>query len=228
MTLTKNIITIDGPAGSGKGTVSKIVAEKMGYSHLDTGAMYRTVALAIKKNNVDINNDSELKNLLDSIFIEIKKGKENDPRYILNNEDATDNVRTPEITMLSSNIAKIKTVREYLVKLQRQIGSRGNLVAEGRDMGTYVFPDAKYKFFLNATVEERANRRCKELIENKIDEKISYNEVLQDIINRDKQDMERKESPLHPAINAVIIDTTNLIPDEVVDKIIKALEAPST
>ncbi|MGI9533516.1 MAG: (d)CMP kinase [Thermodesulfobacteriota bacterium] len=227
MPLTNNVITIDGPAGSGKGTVAKIVAGSIGYSYLDTGAMYRTVAHAIKTNNVDINNGNKLKTFLSSIFIEIKKDNENSPRYFLNNKDVTDNIRTPEITMISSDIAAIKTVRKYLVKLQREIGASGNLVAEGRDMGTYVFPDAEYKFFLEATVEERANRRYKEIIEKKIDIKISYEDVLEDIKNRDKQDRERKESPLHPALNAVIIDTTNLTPNEVVGKILKTLEASS-
>ena len=227
MPLTNNIITIDGPAGSGKGTAAKIIANNIGYSYLDTGAMYRTVALAIKKNNVDINNSAALNDFLGGISIDIRKNSQNELRYILNDTDVTDKIRTPEITMLSSNVAKIKTVRELLVKLQRKIGSEGNIVVEGRDMGTYVFPDAQYKFFLDASVEERANRRYKELIENKIDPEISYDKVLEDIINRDKQDRERKESPLHPASNAVIIDTTNLTPDEVVGKILKTLEASS-
>ncbi|MGI9553363.1 MAG: (d)CMP kinase [Thermodesulfobacteriota bacterium] len=227
MPLTNNIITIDGPAGSGKGTVAKIVAEKMGYSYLDTGAMYRTVAHAIKTNNIDINDSNKLKFFLNGILIEIKNDNENVPKYFLNKQDVTDKIRTPEITMLSSNIAAIKTVREYLVKLQRELGTNGNLVAEGRDMGTYVFPDADFKFFLEATEEERADRRYKELIEKKIDVNISYEEVLEDIKNRDKQDRERKESPLHPALNAVIIDTTNLTPNEVVGKILNTLEATS-
>ena len=227
MPLTNNIITIDGPAGSGKGTAAKIIANNIGYSYLDTGAMYRTVALAIKKNNVDINNSAALNDFLGGISIDIRKNSQNELRYILNDTDVTDKIRTAEITMLSSNVAKIKTVRELLVKLQRKIGSEGNIVVEGRDMGTYVFPDAQYKFFLDASVEERANRRYKELIENKIDPEISYDKVLEDIINRDKQDRERKESPLHPASNAVIIDTTNLTPDEVVGKILKTLEASS-
>jgi len=227
MSLPMNIITIDGPAGSGKGTVAKIVAGILGYSYLDTGAMYRTVALAIKENNADINNTEELQSFLRNLIIEIKKDKEINPRYILNDIDVTDTIRTPEITMLSSDIAKIKTVRKYLLELQRKIGAEGSLVAEGRDMGTYVFPDAKHKFFLDATVEERASRRYKELIENNFELDLSYEDVLQDIINRDKQDIEREESPLHPASNAVIIDTTNLTPDEVVGKIIKTLEASS-
>ena len=227
MSTTNSIITIDGPAGSGKGTVAKIVASKIGFSYLDTGAMYRTVALAIKNNSIDINDSGVLKSFLGTISIEIKNNKENEPRYLLNDTDVTDNIRTREITMLSSDIAKIQSVRQHLVSLQREIGSGGSLVAEGRDMGTYVFPDAEYKFFLDATPEERANRRYKELMEDKMNIKITFKEVLEDIVNRDKQDKERKESPLHPALNAVIIDTTNLTPDEVVGKIIKTLEASS-
>ena len=227
MSLEGHIITIDGPAGSGKGTVAKIIADSFGYDYLDTGAMYRTMALAIKINNVDITNSDQLKSFLVTVNIEIKKGKGNEPRYELNNADVTDKIRTPEITMLSSDIAKINSVRKYLVELQRNIGSQGNLVAEGRDMGTYVFPEAKHKFFLDASVEERAKRRYKQLLEDKTGREISYDEVLENIINRDQQDRERKESPLHPALNAVIIDTTSLTPNEVVGKIIKALEASS-
>ena len=227
MSLEGHIITIDGPAGSGKGTVAKIIADSFGYDYLDTGAMYRTMALAIKINNVDINNSDQLKSFLGTVNIEIKKGKGNEPRYELNNADVTDKIRTPAITMLSSDIAKINSVRKYLVELQRNIGSQGNLVAEGRDMGTYVFPEAKHKFFLDASVEERAKRRYKQLLEDKTGREISYDEVLENIINRDQQDRERKESPLHPALNAVIIDTTSLTPNEVVGKIIKALEASS-
>ena len=185
--------------------------------------MYRTVAFAIRQSNPDTDNSIELKEFLENLDLEIN----NEQRYFLNGNDITDSIRTPEITMLSSDIAKINAVREFLVMLQRKIGLKGSLVAEGRDMGTYVFPGAKHKFYLDATVEERAERRYKELINDKIDIKISYDEVLKDIINRDKQDKERKESPLHPALNAVIIDTTNLTPNEVVGKIINTLEASS-
>lgn len=225
MSLAKNIITIDGPASSGKGTVAKIVANKMGYTYLDTGAMYRTVALAIKLNGIDFNNNDILESFLNTLSIEIVRNNENEARYILNNKDVTDNIRRPEITMLSSKVADIKSVREYLLTIQREAGSKGDLVAEGRDMGTIVFPDAKYKFFLDAKRGERAKRRFKELTEKKIDENVTFSEVLEDIKIRDKRDMERKVSPLHPALNAVIIDTTNLTPNEVVGKIIKTLEA---
>ena len=171
MSSEKNIITIDGPAGSGKGTVAKIVARKVGYSYLDTGAMYRTVALAVRKNNVDTNNSNMLNEFLDSLVIEIKNDESNEPIYLLNSIDVTGDIRDPGITMLSSRIATLQTVRSYLVGLQRKIGSKGSLVAEGRDMGTYVFPDAKYKFFLDAKVEERANRRYRELVNNKKNKK---------------------------------------------------------
>lgn len=218
------IITIDGPAGSGKGTVAKLVAQKIGYSYLDTGAMYRTIALAVSEKHIKIENESEIESVLNETEIKTEYNNTN-LNIFLNNNDVTDKIRTPEISKLSSDIARIKSVREFLVKLQREIGLKGNIVVEGRDMGTYVFPNAKHKFYLDATAEERAKRRYKQLKEKNNEEVHTFEEVLNEIKSRDKQDMERKESPLHPALNAVIIDTTSLTPSEVVVKILKSTEA---
>jgi len=220
-----NIITIDGPAGSGKGTVAKLVAKEIGYSYLDTGAMYRTIALAVSEKQINIKNESEIKTVLSETVIRTEYKEKNGLKIFLNNRDVSGNIRTPNISKLSSDIAKIKIVREFLVNLQRKIGFKGNIVVEGRDMGTYVFPGAKFKFYLVATAEERANRRYRQLKEANNKEVHTYEEVLNEIKTRDKQDMERKESPLHPALNAVIIDTTSLTPSEVVVKIIKTTEA---
>lgn len=223
------IITIDGPAGCGKSTVAKIVADKVKYFYLDSGAMYRIVALAIKEKNMDVDdNDDVPKSFLNGLDIEIRKDEKNGFRYTLNNNDVTSKIRDHDITMLSANVAKLRNVRSYLAELQRQIGLKRNLVAEGRDMGTCVFSDAKYKFFLTGTAEERAKRRFKELVKNGVDEKISYSEVLESVVSRDKQDRERKESPLRPSENAVIIDTTDLTLKEVVNRIMKTLEGTST
>jgi len=227
MPSSNDIITIDGPAGSGKGTVAIMVAEKKGYSYLDTGAMYRTLALAIKEKNIEISNDSMVNSIIRDTEIKTEYEKNAGVKLFLNSLDVTDKIRTPEISKISSDIARIKSVRDYLVNLQRKIGSKGKIVVEGRDMGTYVFPDAKYKFYLDATAEERAMRRYRQLISENSDEKMTFDNVLIEIKKRDKQDMERKESPLHPALNAVIIDTTSLTPSEVVVKIIKTTEAAS-
>jgi cytidylate kinase len=143
-------------------------------------------------------------------------------KITLNNEDITDKIRSPEISRISSDVATKYLVRKKLVELQREIGLRGNIVVEGRDMGTYVFPDAEYKFYLEATLEERAHRRRKELLENGLN--TDMDQVINDMESRDKQDTERSESPLHPAPNAVIIDTTNLNTDDVINRIISEVK----
>ncbi len=219
------IITIDGPAGSGKGTVARMVALEKGYSYLDTGAMYRTIALTVREKKINLENESEINRVLNETKIKTEYNENTGLNIYLNNTDVSEKIRTPEISKLASDIARIKIVREFLVKLQREIGLKGKIVVEGRDMGTYVFPGAKNKFYLDATAEERANRRYRQLKEKSKREVQTYEEVLNEIKTRDKQDMERKESPLHPALNAVIIDTTSLTPSEVVVKILESTEA---
>lgn len=216
------IITIDGPSGVGKSTVSKSVALILGYKYLDTGAMYRAVALEVKRMAVDINDNGALEALLGNMDIRIENAREDNQKVIVNGEDITDKIRTPEISRLSSDIATKRIVREKLVELQRDIGRAGNIVAEGRDMGTYVFPDADLKFFLEASLEERARRRCKQLRESGSNPDLL--KVKNELEIRDKQDRERSESPLHPSPNAVIIDTTNLLADEVISMIIKEVQ----
>ncbi len=212
------IITIDGPSGVGKGTVAKSVAKVLGLNYLDTGAMYRAVALQLTRNPINIDNEAELLSLLKNTTIGIVNSPDNLLMITLNNEDITDEIRSPEISRISSDVATKKLVREKLVELQRGIGLNGNIVVEGRDMGTYVFPQATFKFYLDATLEERAIRRRKQLIENNIN--VDLDKMIKEIELRDKQDKGRLESPLHPAPNAVIIDTTNLDTDEVVKRII--------
>ena len=224
MSQNNKIITIDGPAGAGKGTVAKLLAEKIGYFYLDTGAMYRTVALALMQKGLEIENESGLEDFLSNLDIELKTDVDRQVIIFLNGKDVLDSIRTPEISIYSSKIATNSKVRTYLVGLQREIGSRCNLIAEGRDMGTYVFPEAEFKFFLDADVSERAKRRLKQILETNPESDISYDQVLKDIINRDKQDMDREESPLHTDPNAVIIDTTSLTPSEVAGKILEKLE----
>jgi cytidylate kinase len=180
--------------------------------------MYRAIALQVKRYPLNIDNDDELSSLLLNTNIEFINNKENNLILTLNNEDITDKIRSPEISRLSSDIATKRIVRKKLVEIQRKIGLNGNIVVEGRDMGTYVFPGADFKFYLDATLAERAKRRRNQLIET--GHNIGADNMIKEIELRDKQDKERLESPLHPAPNAVIIDTTNLIADEVINRII--------
>lgn len=212
------IITIDGPSGVGKSTAAKSVAKHLGLTYLDTGAMYRAIALQVKRNPLNINNDEELSSLLANTNIKFVNNEDNVLIIFLNNEDITDKIRSPEISRLSSDVATKNLVRKKLVEIQKEIGLNGNIVVEGRDMGTYVFPDAKFKFYLDATIEERAKRRNNQLTQS--GNNIGADNMIKEIELRDKQDKERLESPLHPAPNAVIIDTTNLIADEVINRII--------
>lgn len=209
----KIIITIDGPSGVGKGSVAKEVAKKLGFSYLDTGAMYRAVALKVSNSKINFYSDSEIQSVLNSTNIEFS-----DEKILLDSKDVSQHIRAEKISKLSSLLATKKIVRDFLVTLQRKIASSGNIVVEGRDMGTYVFPDADLKFYLNASLDERAKRRHLQLENNNI--KSELNTIKEDLKKRDKQDMERKESPLHPALNAVIIDTTDMGKSAVIREIL--------
>ncbi len=211
------IITIDGPSGAGKGTVARIVASKLGLNYMDTGAMYRAVALLVKRSLIDYDDEDELRKLLLEIHIAFENNSDNNLRILLNREDVTDKLRDPEMSTLSSNLATKRSVRTTLKGIQRRMGIKSNIIAEGRDMGTYVFPDADFKFYLDATLNERAKRRWQQLRESGIE--VELEDVKNEIEKRDRQDRERQDSPLHPASNAVIIDTTNLKIEEVVEKI---------
>ncbi|MEW6145670.1 MAG: (d)CMP kinase [Thermodesulfobacteriota bacterium] len=216
------IITIDGPSGVGKSTVSKSVARRLGFTYLDTGAMYRAVALRVKRDSIDIDDEKGFESLLNNTEIGFARNENGELVIMLNKEDVTDQIRTPEVSKLSSDVATKRAVRIKLVHLQREMGKTGNIVAEGRDMGTYVFPDAPFKFYLDASLEVRARRRWNQLAQS--GSVADIESVKNEIIRRDAQDMERSESPLRPAVNAVIIDTANLSPDEVTDRIIKEVQ----
>lgn len=213
------VIAIDGPSSAGKGTVAKIVAQKLGFSYLDTGAMYRCVALTLKNNEVDINDDTKISEILNNTKIKLSSDNNKSLKVELNGKDVSKEIRTPEISRLSSDIATKLSVRSFLTKLQREFAQNTNIVAEGRDMGTQVFPDADVKFFIDASIEVRTNRRYLQLQQAGI--KTDIKNLRKDIENRDYQDKNREIAPLHPAINAVIIDTTNLEIDQVVDIILK-------
>ena len=212
------IITIDGPTGSGKSTVSRLLAKRLNYHYLDTGAMYRAVGLSIRRAGIGLQDEEEVARICNGLDIRfIHEG--DSTKIYLAQEDVTEAIREPLIDLLASNVSAIDNVRKVMSRLQRKIGSQGPLVAEGRDMGTVVFPEAKHKFYLDASLEERVNRRFQE--RQKKGEPVSREKVKEDLIKRDYQDMNRRLSPLRPAKEAKIIDTTKLDPNQVVEKIIK-------
>ena len=208
-----NLITIDGPAGSGKGTIAKQLSQELKLNYLDSGAIYRILGFHLKENNIPIENDALVKERIQKAKIQFIE----DTIY-LNDRDVTDVIRTESIAKMASLIAAKKTVRESILDLQRSFLQKPGLVAEGRDMGTVVFPEAKHKFFLTATVEERASRRYKQLISKGFD--VSIADLVVEIQERDFRDTNRTISPLVPAANAVIIDTTKLSPSQVVEFIL--------
>lgn len=207
------IITIDGPSGAGKSTVAKLIADKLGFKYLDTGAMYRAVTLYIIENQVDIKNEEEVINALNKLNI----GFDSDYRVYLDSQDITEDIRKEKVVKFVSEVSAISSVRRKMVDLQRDIAKEGNYILDGRDAGSVVFPNADYKFYLEASLEERAKRRYKEELSKEVD--ISFEAVKESIKKRDKYDCNRKDSPLVVPENAIIIDTTNMTIDEVAEEI---------
>lgn len=212
-------IAVDGPAGSGKSTISKIIAEKLNLIYIDTGAMYRACAyLSIKYDLSKTSLVDKLK-VCDIVFRKSDEGQ----RVILEVDsyqfDITDEIRGVEVTERVSEISKIKEVREFLTKKQQDIASKNSVIMDGRDIGTVVIPDAEYKFYLDARPEERAKRRFEELKEK--GEDVDFEKILQSVIKRDYEDMHRDIAPLKKADDSILIDTTGMSIDEVVDKILE-------
>ena len=214
--MTKLLITIDGPAGAGKTTVSRDLARRLGYLYVDTGALYRGVALAAKNQGINPNDDEGLKNLCSGLQLSFVEKKDS-MRLTLNNEDISNDIRTPEITMLASAVSARPVVRQYLLELQRHLGKEKAAVFEGRDMGTVVFPDADVKFFLDASTQMRALRRYRETESNASQ---TLEEVKRDMQRRDHNDSSRKVAPLKAAPDAIVIDSTDLSVGKVVDLMI--------
>ena len=214
------IITIDGPTGSGKSTVSRLLAKRLNYSYLDTGAMYRVVGLAIWRAGIDLMDEKEVEKICKNLDINFIS-EDGDTRIYLGNEDVTEAIREPVIDLMASNASALAIVRKTMVKLQRNIGSKGKLVAEGRDMGTVVFPEAQHKFYVDALLEDRVDRRFLERKKNGTS--ISREKVREDLIKRDYQDMNRAISPLRAAEDAEIIDTTDLDPQQVVERMVEKI-----
>ena len=217
----KEIVTLDGPSGVGKSTISRKIAASLGYTYLDTGAMYRAVGLHLQQMGVDVGDCSEVAANLDTLTIRLLPARDefSDAGVLLNGVDVSDQIRTPEMSMLASRVSAIPAVRAKLTEMQRAIGSQGRLVAEGRDLGTVVFPNAAHKFFLDADIQERARRRVRQLRlhGSQADEK----EILEMICQRDRDDSERSVAPLRKAEDAFLIDTTGITIEEVCTRILQ-------
>ena len=212
------IITIDGPAGAGKSTVAKKVAESLGYTYLDTGAMYRALTLKAMEQNVEIENASVLAKLLSDTNISLKADEKGNSTTFLDDKNVSKEIRQSEVTKKVFFIARAPEVREEMVKLQRRFAEMNNVVVEGRDIGTVVFPNADKKFYLDADSKIRASRRFKELKDKKED--ISLKQIEKDVEKRDMSDLTRSVGPLKKADDAIYIDSTNMTIDEVVEEII--------
>ena len=215
------IVAIDGPAGSGKGTIAKLVSNKLGFSTIDTGAMYRCVALECINHGIKYTEIEKIKNVLENINIELKKDDGNQLVF-LNGENVTRDIRTPEVDGQVAKFAAIKEVRDKITPIQRKMGENNDIIMEGRDIGTVVFPKADVKVFLDCSEEERAMRRYKQNLEKGI--KSTYEEVLESIKERNKLETERKIAPLIKAPDAVYIDSTGMTIDEEVDAVIKVIK----
>mgnify|MGYP004564811617 CR=1 FL=1 len=210
------IVAIDGTAGSGKGTISNIIAKELNLTNIDTGATYRCVALATIKNNIKLEEKKKIIALLDKISIDIKVDGQNQI-FLLDGEDVSEKIRSAEVTAIVSQISAIPEVRLKLVELQRKLAQGKNVIMDGRDIGTYVFPNANVKIYLDASVEKRAERRFEE---NKLKGiNTSYEEVLENIKMRDRQDKAKKIGALKIAEDAIVIDTSNLAIEEVAEKV---------
>lgn len=208
-------IAIDGPSGAGKSTISKMLAKRINFNYLDTGAMYRTYTYYFLKNNLDINDEKVINENIKNINIEI-----NDDKFYLDGEDVSKIIREKDVTKNVSLVSSYKKVRESLVEMQRNIAKKSNIILDGRDIGSFVLKDADMKFYLTAKAEERARRR---LIQSE-NPNLSFEWVLKDIIRRDEFDSNREITPLVKADDAILIDSTNLSIDEVVDLMVEYLE----
>ena len=210
------IITIDGPAASGKGTVAKQIAARFGFEYLDTGSMYRAVALAVMQRNVACDNCLAVSATLSELTLEMPPG-----RVLLNGKDVTEQIRLPEISQGSSKVAAIPSVREFLIPQQRRIAEGRDIVCEGRDQGTVVFPDAEVKFFITADIRTRAERRYRQHQEQGLVTTIE--QEIAELKERDRRDTERAVGPLREPHDSIHIDTTHLTPDEVLDRLEKEI-----
>ena len=215
-------IAMDGPAGAGKSTVALAVVEKLGILHLDTGAMYRALGIGVLRAGIALSDEQAVSALCSKMEVTVRQGEKGQHTF-LNGEDVTALLRTPEVDQASSTVSKYADVRRQMVDLQRKLAMQTDMLMDGRDIGTCVLPDATVKFYLTASPEERAKRR---LLQNqqKGENDETYEEVLAGIIKRDDQDMNREVNPLRPAEDAIVIDTTEMPMDEVIELVLKIVE----
>jgi cytidylate kinase len=211
------IIAIDGPSGSGKSTLAKRLARELGFIYLDTGAMYRALALKVLRQGVDLADDARLARLVESTAIDLQENN-GTLEVLLDGINVADEIRTPEVSQSASKVSALKIVRARMLDLQRGMGQRGSVVAEGRDIGTVVFPNAEIKIFLDASAEERARRRCAEL--RAAGRPADLSETLREMEERDKRDSERDLAPLRMADDALRIDSSNASADSVAAKVL--------
>lgn len=215
-------IALDGPAGAGKSTIAKRAAKALDFIYVDTGALYRTIGLAATKSNVDPIPSQEVESLLSQITVDLTFNDKGEQIVLLDGEDVSGLIRTPEASMMASKISAIPSVRAYLLDLQRNMAKSHNVIMDGRDIGTVVLPDAKVKIFLTASPEARATRRYKELCEKGMD--VKYEDILSDVIERDYNDSHRETAPLKPAEGCVMVDTTELDFEQSVERIITVIK----
>lgn len=222
MKLTKKlIVAIDGPSGAGKSTLSKSLAKQTGYTNIDTGAMYRSVALLVKRQQIAVTDEQTLQELCRDLTIEFVRGAKQE-RVIVNGEDVTQQIRAPDISLLTAKVAACSIVREAMVRLQRQMGEAGGVVLEGRDIGTVVFPNADVKFFLSATAAARGRRRYDELRAKGLD--VDLQQTIAEVEERDAADSAREHAPLKRAEDAIDIDSTGMTIEEVLDKMLQQIQ----
>ncbi|HLG28866.1 MAG TPA: (d)CMP kinase, partial [Candidatus Brocadiales bacterium] len=220
------IVAIDGPAASGKSTVAKRLAKRLGFKYLDTGALYRALTLKAIESQIDLQDESALGLLMDNTCLELQSVTDDEVKVLLDGRDVSKEIRRTIVTNLVHHIAGSPSVREKMVRLQRKIAYGGNTVAEGRDIGTIVFPDADKKFYLDADVQERAKRRFAELKSNEnVSGEITVAQVSAELNQRDYKDIKRAVSPLRRADDAVYIDTTNLTVEEVVKTLLRQIQS---
>lgn len=217
-----DVITIDGPTSSGKNSVGFLLAQKLGYQYIDTGMIYRAGCYALIKNNVSLDDEEKTLEAFRNLNVEFKK-LNGSWKVFSSGEDVTDILHTSQISKITSSVASMPKVREIMRGIQRKIGSKGKIVMSGRDIGSEIFPDAKFKFFLTASVEVRARRRFEQLEKN--DPGINYDTVLKDMLERDKNDSERETSPMRIPKDAVVLDNSNLTVDETAEEILKRMKS---
>ncbi len=215
-------IALDGPAGAGKSSIAKRAAKALGYIYVDTGALYRTIGLAAMRAGVEPQPSAEVDSLLSRITVSLEFNEQGEQVVLLDGEDVSSLIRTPEASMMASKISAVPSVRAYLLDLQRDMAKTHNVIMDGRDIGTVVLPDAKIKIFLTASPEARAERRYKELVEKGTD--TTFEEVLRDVKERDYNDSHRAIAPLKPAEDSILVDTTELDFEQSVEAIINVIK----